>query len=51
MASTAQQRHEIFLMFRAGKSKAEIAKALGTDKKTIARDLAIAIREAGKGRQ
>lgn len=42
------ERAQVLALFRSGKSKAEIARELGTDKKTVQRMLAIAIRESGK---
>lgn len=40
---------EVLRMFRAGKSKAEIAREIGKDKKAVERLLIQAIREAGNG--
>lgn len=40
---------EVLRMFRAGKSKAEIAREIGKDKKAVERLLMQAIREAGNG--
>ena len=42
------ERAQVLALFRAGKSKAEIARELGTDKKTVQRMLTIAIREMVK---
>lgn len=38
----------VLALFRGGKSKAEIARALGCTKKVVARLLAVAIRGMGK---
>lgn len=40
---------EVLRMFRAGKSKAEIAREIGNDKKAVERLLMQAIREASHG--
>ena len=42
------ERAHVLALFRSGKSKAEIARELGADKKTVQRMLTIAIREMGK---
>lgn len=42
------ERAQVLALFRSGKSKSEIARELGTDKKTVQRMLVIAIRESGK---
>ena len=42
------ERAHVLALFRSGKSKAEIARELGTDKKAVERMLTIAIREMAK---
>jgi hypothetical protein len=54
MASANQsetgERARVLALFRSGKSKSEIGKAIGRDKKQVARMLAEAIRGCGDGR-
>jgi DNA-directed RNA polymerase specialized sigma24 family protein len=51
LQESADHRAEVLRLFRIGHSKAEVAKLLGVEKKAVERDLAIAIREAGRVRQ
>lgn len=48
--SESGERARVLALFRSGKSKAEIGKELGRDKKAVARLLAEAIRGCGNGR-
>lgn len=47
--ANCEAAREVMRLFREGKSKADIARQLGKDKKQVARLLAQAIREMGNG--
>lgn len=41
------EQQRVMEMFRAGRSKADIGREIGKDKKAVAKILAVAMREAG----
>lgn len=49
-ASEAGERQKVMALFKAGRSKSEIGREIGKDKKAVGRILAQAIKESGNGR-